>query len=109
MTLSSVQPENGMDDSGLWRSLVARTINGLIRGGGGNVGTVTLSSTTQTTLTDVRIGVTSKIILIAENAGAASVLGSGSTYVQVTKNGNAVIYHTAGIGNTVMGYAVVGS
>jgi len=105
MTLE-VMPETGFDDSSDWRRLVANKINRLILGGGDASNTVTLSpGTTQTTIVDVRIGVTSKIILVPEDTLAAAQLSA--SYVSNIQSGKATINHAASGGT--MGYVIANS
>jgi len=109
MTLDRI-PEDGSDESPNWRRRVAVKVNQMILGGGDNVSAVDLSTgTAATVISDTRIGVTSKVVLVPENAAAAALAYDGVTFVTATKAGQATITHTAQTSVVTMGYVVTGS
>ena len=110
MTLEAI-PADGSDDSPNWRRIIGEMVNKLLIGGGDNVGTVsTATGAAVTTISDLRIGVSSKIILVPESAGAASMVYDGVTAVKVLQSGVAEITHTAVSATSIsISYAIVGS
>lgn len=105
MTLETV-PADGSDQSPNWRIRVANTINRLIVGGGDNVGTLTLSTgTASTLLTDPRIGVSSVLVLTPQSTAAFNTVA----YPVVSQASTATINHATVTATTTYKYIVLGS
>ncbi len=109
MTLEAI-PADGSDESPTWRRRIGVMVNKLLVGGGDNVGTVEMSAgTTSTTISDTRIGPTTKIILVPESAGAAAQVYNGITFAKAIQNAVGVITHSSLASNVTVGYVITGS
>ena len=81
-----------------WSRLLSEVLNGAMVGKLNNGGTVTLAaSVATTTVTDLRIGPDTKLVLVPTTANAAAEVGAGGlyqTYPNVTKE-QAVLNHAS--------------
>lgn len=84
---------------------MAQVINDLVRQFE-NTGTVTLSNSTTTTVSNPKVLPTSVIVLQATNIGAAAV--AASTFVSSKTNGQFTITHTSATTSRVFDYVIHG-
>jgi len=73
---------------------VSLAVNNILRGKTNNTGSVTLTeSTATTTLTDIRIGINSVVVLQPTTANASAEIGAGTIYFNDPGDGTVVINH----------------
>lgn len=76
------------------RARIADSLNNALRGKLNNTGSVTLTqSSATTTLTDIRIGINSVILLQPTTANASAEIGNGTIYFGTPGNGTVTINH----------------
>lgn len=90
--------------SDLWNRETAAILQWTRKGKLNNVGEVTLSAGTETTITDALIGPDSAVALIAKSGGAKDIRWSADSYAI----GSVVITHDAAAGTEVFRYTVTG-
>lgn len=97
MTVSEF-PAPALDapDESIHRRQISQSVNNLLLGRTNNVLDVTLeASSATTTVTDVRIGINTVLLLMPTTANASAEIGAGTIYVGQSSrvNGRVVITH----------------
>ena len=73
---------------------LADAVNNILRGKLNNTGDLTLTASSATsTLTDIRIGTESVIVLMPKTANAAAELGNGTLYFGTPGDGTVTVNH----------------
>ena len=90
---TDILPAQWYDINDFLRKVVL-AVNNILRGKTNNTGSVTLTaSSATTTLTDIRIGINSVILLQPTTANASAEIGAGTIYFADPGNGSVVINH----------------
>ena len=89
---------------------VSLAVNNILRGKTNNTGSVTLTeSVGTTTLTDIRIGINSVVVLQPTTANASAEIGAGTIYFNDPGDGTVVINHANNAQtDRTFKYAVIG-
>lgn len=108
-TSTQVLPPRWTDVGEQVRRIVT-AVNNILRGKTNNVGTVTLTANSATTtLTDIRIGINSVILLQPTTANASAEIGAGAIYFGTPGDGTVTINHANNAQtDRTFNYAVVG-
>jgi len=89
---------------------ISDAVNNILRGKTNNTGTITLTdNVATTTLTDIRIGINSVILLQPTTANASAEIGAGTIYFNTPDGGSIVINHANNAQtDRTFKYAIVG-
>lgn len=92
------------------RARIADSLNNAIKGKLNCTGSVTLTiSSATTTLTDIRIGLYSVILLMPTTANASAEIGNGTIYFGTPGNGTVTINHANNAqADRTFTYAIIG-
>ena len=106
---TDVLPSQWYDINDFLRKVVL-AINNILRGKTNNTGSVILTENSATsTLTDIRIGINSVILLQPTTANASAEIGAGTIYFDDPGNGSVVINHANNVQtDRIFKYAIIG-